>query len=103
MNMMRRTTFRFERNPEQNTDTVDALIRSFERKHPGRTVAITHEILGEVARIRCSLVPLMDPASADKDNFDLGTVEVPVEQHLTANQIFTEANERLRDLEERER
>jgi len=102
MIMVRKATFRFERDPRENTGTVDDLVQTFEEQNPGRTVAITHEICGGVARVRVSLVPIMDAHSEHKPNFDRGIVEVPVETELTAAQIFGEANDTLGELKDLE-
>ena len=100
--MVRKATFRFERDPRENTGTVEAIIEALEAENPRRTFAVTHEIRGEVARVRFSLVPIMDPHSENQPNFELGTVEVPVETELTASQLFAEPNETLQELKERE-
>ncbi|MDD5469351.1 MAG: hypothetical protein PHO92_00925 [Candidatus Peribacteraceae bacterium] len=100
--MVRKATFRFERDPRENTRTVDDHVEAFEEKNPGCTVAITHEIRGKMACVRVSLVPIMDARSEHQPNFDLGTVEVPVETELTAAQVFREAEDTLRQLKERE-
>ena len=100
--MVAPNTFKFQEDPLRNTQTVDRITTAFEELHPGRTVAVTHEIRGTVARVRFSLVPIMDEHSENLPNFELGVVEVPVETELTEDQLFNEPNDTMKQLEERE-